>query len=280
LDAGATSINIIVKNGGISFIQIQDNGHGIRKEDLEIVCERFTTSKLHKFEDLQQISTFGFRGEALASISHVARVQILSRTANSSCAYRVHYRDGKPVPHSNNNFSSSEFYIPCAGVIGTTITIEDLFYNMPTRRSAFKNFNEEYRRIVDVVAKYAILYGEEGISFSCKKFGSQTFDFSVSPQFVGNGIFNAWEAAIRTYFGSDVSKSLIPVSTEGIIGTSYKFSIRGRISNPSYSGKKSIFVLFINNRLVDSFSIKKSVETVYDSILPRHCFPFVFLSIR
>ena len=150
LDAGATSIVITVKGGGLQLLQIQDNGHGIRKDDLGIVCERFTTSKLSTFEDLKKINTYGFRGEALASITHVAHVTILTRTADSQCAYKAKYIDGKPVPMKQGENSNPK---PCAGMVGTTITVEDLFYNLPTRKQAFKNPNEQYQRILDVVTK-------------------------------------------------------------------------------------------------------------------------------
>ena len=150
LDAGSTSIVITVKGGGMQLLQIQDNGHGIRKDDLGIVCERFTTSKLSTFEDLKKINTYGFRGEALASITHVAHVTILTRTADSQCAYKSKYLDGKPVPMKPGENANPK---PCAGVVGTTITVEDLFYNLPTRKQAFKNPNEQYQRILDVVTK-------------------------------------------------------------------------------------------------------------------------------
>eukprot|EP00033_Pygsuia_biforma_P004766 GCRY01005226.1.p1 GENE.GCRY01005226.1~~GCRY01005226.1.p1 ORF type:complete len:279 (-),score=45.64 GCRY01005226.1:287-1123(-) len=153
LDAGATQIVVTVKDGGLKMLQIQDNGKGILKDDLGIVCERFTTSKLQQYSDLRSIQTFGFRGEALASISHVARLTIVTKTKTAPCAYRARYVDSKLVPYSAGEPAEAR---PCAGNDGTLITAEDLFYNVPLRLKSLNNPTKEFRLIIDCLAKYAL----------------------------------------------------------------------------------------------------------------------------
>uniref|UniRef100_A0AAQ6IMA4 DNA mismatch repair protein Mlh1 C-terminal domain-containing protein n=1 Tax=Anabas testudineus TaxID=64144 RepID=A0AAQ6IMA4_ANATE len=187
LDAKSSNIQVTVKDGGLKLLQIQDNGSGIRKEDMEIVCERFTTSKLQTFEDLSAISTYGFRGEALASISHVAHVTITTKTADAKCAYRASYSDGKLKGPPK----------PCAGNQGTQILVEDLFYNVSTRRKALKSPSDEYSRIVEVVSRYAI--HNSGKGFSVKKQGETVADVRTLPN--ASVVDN-----IRGVFGNAVSR--------------------------------------------------------------------------
>ncbi|XP_053730698.1 DNA mismatch repair protein Mlh1 [Synchiropus splendidus] len=258
LDAKSTNIQVTVKDGGLKLLQIQDNGTGIRREDMEIVCERFTTSKLQTFEDLSAIATYGFRGEALASISHVAHVTITTKTAESKCAYRASYSDGKLKAPPK----------PCAGNQGTQILVEDLFYNVSTRRKALKSPGDEYARIVEVVSRYAI--HNSGKSFSVKKQGETVADVRTLPN--ASVVDN-----IRGVFGTAVSRELIEVGCED---QKLAFKMNGYISNANYSVKKCILVLFINHRLVESSALKKALETVYAAYLPKNTHPFLYLSLE
>ncbi|XP_008428307.1 DNA mismatch repair protein Mlh1 isoform X2 [Poecilia reticulata] len=258
LDAKATNIQVTVKDGGLKLLQIQDNGTGIRKEDMEIVCERFTTSKLQTFEDLSAIATYGFRGEALASVSHVAHVTITTKTADAKCAYRASYSDGKLKGPPK----------PCAGNQGTQILVEDLFYNVSTRRKALKSPADEYSRIVDVVSRYAI--HNSGKSFSVKKQGETVADVRTLPN--ASVVDN-----IRSVFGNPVSRELIEV---GCQDQKLAFTLKGFVSNANYSMKRCILVLFINHRLVESSALKKAVETVYAAYLPKNSHPFLYLSLE
>ena len=258
IDAKSKSIQVLVKSGGLKLIQIQDDGCGIKKEDLPIVCERFTTSKLVKFEDLQSISTYGFRGEALASISHVAHVSITTKTSEAKCAYKAKYQDGKMSGEPK----------PCAGNQGTQINVEDLFYNVSVRRKALKSPSEEHAKIIDVVSKYSI--HNAGIAFTLKKFGENVANVRTTVK--ASKLEN-----IKAIYGPTVARELLEVTcSDEKLG----LKMSGYISNANYSVKKCIFLLFINHRLVDSSNLRKAIETVYVSYLPKDKHPFVYMSIE
>ena len=258
LDAGSSQITVTVKGGGLKILQIQDNGTGIRKEDMAIVAERFTTSKLKEFSDLTSISTYGFRGEALASISHVAHLSILTKTRNSACGYKCEYKDGAPVMDPK----------PLAANQGTTITVEDLFYNVPTRRAALRSNAEEHNKIAEVITKYAI--HNSGVGFALKKMGEAGVDVKTVAA-------NTVVDNIRTVYGPTVAKELVELLIED---EKLKFKLSGYVSNVNYNVKKMVFLLFINNRLVDSSAIKRAIEHVYASYLPKGSFPFVYMSLN
>lgn len=258
IDAKSTSIQVVAKSGGLKLLQITDNGCGIRKEDLDIVCERFTTSKLVKFEDLGSIETYGFRGEALASISYVSRVTITTKTEDSKCAFKLSYLNGKPTGPPK----------PCAGNRGTQIVVEDLFYNVPTRKNAFKSPGEEYKRIVDVVSRYAV--HNAGIAMSVRQADDSTTDVHTVAD-VGT-LQN-----IERIYGNTVSRELLPVECSD---QKLKFSLKGFVSNANCSYKKCTLLLFINHRLVESAALRKAIESVYVSYLPKNAHPWLYLSLE
>ncbi|XP_005184469.1 DNA mismatch repair protein Mlh1 [Musca domestica] len=257
LDAKSTVIQVTVKSGGLKLLQIQDNGTGIRKEDMAIVCERFTTSKLTSFEDLTNIATFGFRGEALASMSHVAHLTIQTKTAKEKCAYKASYEEGKLKAPPK----------PCAGNQGTIITIEDLFYNMPQRKQALKSPNEEFQRISNVMSKYAIHNSKVG--FTLKRYGEQP-SIKTPPN-------SNQQTNIEILYGASIAKELLPVELKDDV---HKFQMKGYITKVNYSSKKAITLFFINHRLVEVSSLKTALDNVYSTYLPRGMHPFAYISLE
>ncbi|KAI1353721.1 histidine kinase-like ATPase [Xylaria sp. FL0043] len=265
VDAGATSLEVLVKDGGLKLLQITDNGHGIDKEDLPILCERFTTSKLKKFEDLSSICTYGFRGEALASISHIAHLTVTTRTKESNCAWRAHYDGGKLSPAKPGQSPDPK---PTAGRGGTQISVEDLFYNVPTRRRAFRSTSDENNKIIDMVGRYSIHCA--GVAFSCKKHGDSGTSISVQSQ-------ASTLDRIRQIHGGNVANELIQFSASD---DRWGFKASGWATNANYHIKKTTLLLFINNRSVESSNIKKALEQTYSAFLPKSGHPFIYLSLE
>lgn len=267
IDAGATSIEVLVKEGGMKLLQITDNGSGIQKEDLPILCERFTTSKLTNFEDLNNIATYGFRGEALASISHIAHLSVTTKTEESPCAWKAIYSNGELVPAKPNDSNDPK---PVAGKKGTQITVEDLFYNVPSRLRALKSSSDEFGKILDVIGRYAV--HTDGVGFSCKKFGDAHYSLTTRPNL-------SIKERIRTVFGSNIANELIPIDIEPI--EEYGVTkIMGQITNPNYNNKKSVQpVFFINNRLVSNDPLKRALTSTINHFLPKGHKSFIYLSM-
>ena len=190
LDAGATNINIEVQNGGISKIRITDNGKGIEPDDMVIAFERHATSKIRKADDLEYVRTMGFRGEALASIAAIARVEMVSRTINSETGYKVVIEAG--------NVISEEMV---ASPIGTTITVEKLFFNTPVRYKFLKKDYTEAGYIEDAVKRIALV--NTNISIKLVNNGK------VAIQTNGNGKL---EDVIYGIYGKDIVDGLLPIN--------------------------------------------------------------------
>ena len=297
-----------MKDGGKKLLQITDNGCGMREEDAEIVCERHTTSKLEKFEDLECMETFGFRGEALASMTYVADVAITTMREGQKCAWKASYAEGKMKEGSKEL---------CAGVTGTTISVENLFYNVRTRRNALKSGAEEYAKILDVVTRYSA--SRPDVAFSCRKVGETRATLNAPLVLENSGNDGTGDAngdgeqkkeeenesssksssrsaklqkcrleRIGQIYGPSVSKELLPLrlktNNEKLEKKTSQFHMECDIlySNANYKAKKTTFILFINGRLVECSQLKRAIEIAYQSVLPSSSRekPFVFLSMK
>ena len=275
LDAGATSLAVLAKGGGVKLLQVQDNGHGIFRDDFGKVCERFATSKLRQYEDLTSIQTFGFRGEALASISHVSHVTITSMTHGAPCAYRACYSDGHLVPVGGGGASSGGSSSggdagpkPCAGTKGTLIVVEEMFHNAPARRAAMKSVSEEYGKLLAIVQSYAI--DNPGVAISCRKSTDGGADLATLQEHTSTD-------AVRMVYGSALAQELVSFSGED---AALGLKMGGLASNANYSCKRLTFLLFINKRLVESSTLRRAIEEVYAMYLPKGGHPFVYLSLQ
>ncbi|KAI9024914.1 Mutl protein-like protein 1 isoform 1 [Phycomyces nitens] len=258
MDAKATQIDCLVNEAGSRLIQIKDNGHGIHQKDMAIACQPHTTSKLHEIQDLKRMSTYGFRGEALSSISHVSHVTLQSKTLDTVCAYRTSYRDGQISPNDPR---------PCAGNKGTVVTIEDLFYNVSSKRKALCTPRQEYEQILSVMREYAVHH--YNIAFTCKKVESSTFDIRTTGK--------DRKSAILHLFGSLVHSALLSIPKV----TTELCCFEALVTNPSYGdAKRNNFFLFVNHRAVENNVVKKSIERVYSQHMPQNMHPFVYISIE
>lgn len=229
------------------------------------MCERFTTSKLKAFEDLTSIGTYGFRGEALASISYIAHLTVTTKTKEESCAWRAKYEGGKLAPARPGQSADLK---PTAGRQGTQITVEDLFYNIPTRRKAFRSASEEYNKILDMVGRYAVHC--RGVAFSCKKHGESSTSLAINET---AGTVDR----IRHIHGASVANELIEFQCDD---KRFGFKAEGWTTNANYHVKKTTILLFINHRCVESTNIRKAIEQTYSTFLPKGGHPFTYLSLE
>ena len=251
IDSGATSVTIEIRNGGKTYIRVTDNGCGIAADDVETAFQRHATSKIAKASDLDSIMTLGFRGEALASICAVSRVEIITKCPDARTGRRVIAESSKILQNS-----------PTGCPDGTTITVKDLFYNVPARLKFLGSDGAEARRIVDLVSRIALAYPD--IRFRLINGGKPVF------QTTGKGII--MDNIVQIY-GSDIGKDLIPVDFAR--GDNI---VRGFVTNPGFSMPSRARQIFcVNGRVVSSPVVEKAVEKAYQERLFPGRFPAAFL---
>lgn len=200
----------------------------------------------------------------MASISHIAHLTVTTKTKDSTCAYKAHYDSGRLAPAKPGQSADPK---PTAGRQGTQITVEDLFYNVPTRRRAFRSASEEYNKILDVVGRYAVHC--DGVAFSCKKGGEANTTIATQSN-------SSTVDRIRQIHGSGVANELIEFTSSD---SQWGFRARGWTTNANYHVKRTTLLLFINHRSVDSTNIRKAIEQTYSAFLPKGGHPFTYLSL-
>ena len=251
IDAGANAVTIEIKDGGISFIRITDNGKGIPKDQVREAFLRHATSKIRSLEDLNHIQSLGFRGEALSSIAAVAQVEMMTKTKDSLIG--VHY-----LTEGGKETGFSEVGVP----EGTTILVKNLFFNTPARRKFLKTAATEGGYIADLCEHLAMSKPEVSFRF----ISNNQVKFHTS----GNGDLRE---IIYRIFGKDFIKEMIPIdcSTDGI-------RIHGFLGRPELNRSNRNFEnCFINGRYVKSTFLFKAIEEGYQAYLMQHKFPFAVL---
>lgn len=252
IDAGATEISVEIENGGISKIQVSDNGCGIEKDDLVVAFKPHATSKIKDVEDLDSIMSLGFRGEALASISSVCHVYLSSKTKDSDVGYSLQVDGGyfgevKEVARQN----------------GTTLIARDLFFNTPVRYKFLKKPKSEEGEVTHLIEKFMLSHPE--IAFQYYIDGKQVYNTRCS----------SMQDIIYTIYGREVFDSLIEVDYQ-----ERDYHLVGYITKPKISKSNRTFqTLFVNSRYVENFLISSAVQGVYESFLMKGKFPVYVLNL-
>ena len=262
LDAKATAISIEIKGGGISFLRVSDNGEGIFSEDLERAFMLHATSKIQNPKDLEEILSFGFRGEALASIASVAKVECISKRQEDFLAHRILVEGG--------SFSPVE---EVGGMDGTSILVRDLFYNVPARKKFLLSESTEASRVEEMVEKLAL--ANPGISFHFVKDGKSRF------QTVGGGklsdvVFGIYGKAFAKD-SLEIKESYYPSSLTGLA----TLHIEGLLGKPSLTrSNRQYEIFFVNGRFVRDSLLSRALEGAYKPFLMQHKFPFAIVFLH
>ena len=254
IDAGATKVTVEIKNGGISFIKVTDNGKGIAQDDLEIAFERHATSKIRSADDLDTVTSMGFRGEALASIAAIANVELISKTKEQETGYRVVVEAGDVLEKEEAGCQN-----------GTSITVKNLFFNTPVRYKFLKKDYTESGYIEDVVTRIAL----------------------VNPN-IAIKLINTGKTVIQTNGSGDIKNVIYSIYgkdiANGIMETTYQYEdvkITGVVGKPEIArSNRSNQLFFVNKRYIKDKTLTAATEQAYKGLIPIGKFGFVILNIE
>ena len=254
IDAGATNITVEIKNGGISYIKVTDNGKGIAQDDLEIAFERHATSKIRSADDLDTVTSMGFRGEALASIAAIANVEMISKTKDQDVGYKIVVQAGDVLEKEET-----------ACQVGTSITVRNLFFNTPVRYKFLKKDYTEAGYIEDAITRIALV--NPNIAIKLINTGKTVIQTN------GNGDM---KSVIYSIYGKDVANAILDVD--------YKYEdihVTGVIGKPEIArSNRSNQLFFVNKRYIKDKTLTAATEQSYKGLIPIGKFGFVVLNIE
>lgn len=253
VDAGATVIQVEADQGG-RFLRVVDNGHGIPSDSVALAFQRFATSKLRNYEDVWQLATMGFRGEALPSIASVSRIEVLSRTADAELGHRL-------IMHGGEVLESG----PGGGPVGTSLTIQELFYNTPARLKFMGSENTELGYIQQLMQAFAMSHPH--VAFRFLKKGKVSINTTGRSDLMG---------VVRQIFGKDLAGSLFSIEH------SYRDAkVEGVLSYPDYVRKdRNYQYFFVNQRWVKVPALTKILDDLYADLIPRRNYPVAILRLQ
>ncbi len=246
IDAGSTEITVNIKVAGTELLQIKDNGYGIDKEDLDICLDKYTTSKLEKIDDIYTISSFGFRGEALSSIDAISNLSIITSTIDDGKGYLLENKKVKEVTANK----------------GTTITIKNIFYNLPVRKKFLKSNSIEFSKLYNIFLANVLVNPEITFKFSSEK---KNVVFQKTTQ----------ENRYTQIFGRDIKSKAIPINIDNEF-----FKLKGIVGSPANPIYFPTNFLFINKRYVYSAQIFKAISDSYKDYLMIQQKPFFTLFLE
>ena len=250
IDAGADKITVSIKDSGKELIRIVDNGAGMLREDALLSVERFATSKIKGVDDLDTLQSLGFRGEALASISSVSHFEIKTRTEKETLGLKLRYEGGVLVEETG-----------VQGEQGTTISVRNLFYNVPARRKFLKSNATEYQHIFEIVKSFALAYPD--IEWRMYNDDEELFQLKT-PDILER---------LNVFYGNDFADSMVELSEENDY-----LSIRGFLGKPAMQKRRKLDqYFFINRRLVQNRMLSQAVQQAYGDLLVERQTPFVLL---
>ena len=253
IDAGAKNITVEIKNGGISYIRITDDGSGIMPDDMEIAFERHATSKIRKADDLDTVKSMGFRGEALASIAAIAKVELVSRTEQNEIGYKIEIQGGDILDKHEEGCQK-----------GTTITVKELFYNTPVRYKFLKKDFTESGYIEDTITRIAL--ANPSVSIKLINTGK------ISIQTTGSGKI---EDVIYSIYGKEIAQNLLPVDYE------YEdMKVTGVIGKPAIArSNRSNQLFFVNKRFIKDKTLTSAAEQAFKGLVTVGKHGFLVLNI-